>query len=610
MDFDPLCFGKCDGVSLEEQSGPQLLEWSELLELEPLVGHRDGPKYVIDGARPALADKVNKLLSTPFVNNVAFKQGARPRRPSHDGLGSTIDAAFWNIERGQQLPAIIDVLRASSDKPARDQLFAKRIRTDLRTGTARTELDHQLDALGTIDVLVLNEVDRYVKRSGYTDVVAELGKALDMNWAWGAEFIEIDPVMLGTQKFERKDFLNVDATTNQVIDDGSIPESELAQNVTDANAMTAVDSSKSRNVHGNAILSRYPILKARTIPLETVCWDWNSGERKPREWIQEAKSYFAEKLFLEKVMPQIRDGGRAMLVVDLYVPGLTAAGTTMEKVAGERDNVLTVVTAHLENMTAPECRARQMKEVMAKIADVKNPVLFGGDLNTFGTDGKPTTIEGLIAAKIFNWQWIARQVASRLVPYAGWVFTAADVINWVRLRDDPTGVNIPVLLPNPERGMFDAVENQHFADGGVFDFRGDKTRTINGTGKTLANSNQRDDKGFKTSSSLERTLGVGNTSFVGKWKIDWMFVRGYARATRDTKASYRMAPHLPRTLEELQLSTIDPATGTSLRLSDHAPITVVLPLKDPCKEGSTCSGDDPGTLAFGDLTWDTANTMP
>src|SRR6185503_3373307 len=134
-------------------------------------------------------------------------------------------------------------------------------------------------------------------------------------------------------------------------------------------------------------------------------------------------------------------------------------------------------------------------------------------------------------------------------------------------------------------------------------------RTVNGTAKTLANSNQRDSKGFKTTSSLARTLDAGGITFVGKFKIDWLFVRGYQRAARDTKASYRMAPHLPRALEELQLGTIDPATGTRERLSDHAAVTLSLPLADPCREGA-CTGDAAGGLEFGDVSWEDQNTIP
>src|SRR5438270_12957140 len=34
-----------------------------------------------------------------------------------------------------------------------------------------------------------------MKRTDYGCVVCELGKALDMNWAWGVEFVDVDPTM-------------------------------------------------------------------------------------------------------------------------------------------------------------------------------------------------------------------------------------------------------------------------------------------------------------------------------------------------------------------------------------------------------------------------------
>jgi hypothetical protein len=180
------------------------------------------------------------------------------------------------------------------------------------------------------------------------------------------------------------------------------------------------------------------------------------------------------------------------------------------------------------------------------------------------------------------------------------VFNVSSAVNFVRLKDDPTGVNVPLLLPNPEKGLFDAVERHVFADFGRFDFRGDETRTVNGTAKTLANSNQRDAKGFKTTSSLQRTIGVGDFTIFGKWKIDWFFVRGYQRSPRDPRATYRMAPHFPRTLEELRDAT------APHRLSDHAPMTVDLPLHDTCRDGA-CTGTSVPPLSFDDTTWTEAN---
>src|SRR3954463_308109 len=62
----------------------------------------------------------------------------------------------WNIEQGQQYDSILNSLRT-------------------------------LDA----DVLLLQEVDRHVGRTGYRDIARDLAHALDLNWVSGGEFQEI-----------------------------------------------------------------------------------------------------------------------------------------------------------------------------------------------------------------------------------------------------------------------------------------------------------------------------------------------------------------------------------------------------------------------------------
>ena len=52
------------------------------------------------------------------------------------------------------------------------------------------------------DVIVLNEVDWGVKRTKYNNVIERLGTTLKMNYAYGVEFVEIDPISLGIEKFE------------------------------------------------------------------------------------------------------------------------------------------------------------------------------------------------------------------------------------------------------------------------------------------------------------------------------------------------------------------------------------------------------------------------
>jgi hypothetical protein len=82
---------------------------------------------------------------------------------------------------------------------------------------------------------------------------------------------------------------------------------------------------------------------------------------------------------------------------------------------------------------------------------------------------------------------------------------------------------------------------------------------------TLANSNQRDVKGFATTFQFERALEV-----VGKVKLDWIFVKAYLASPRDDNGRYRFAPRFARTL-----GSINYALPT--RLSDHDPISVDLP---------------------------------
>lgn len=582
-----MCGGRC-----VERSEPPMFDYGELTQLSALPGGRGALRYLLEGGDDALEDKLNRLLDEPTISNEAFYRGARPHRPTDPELGPTIRAAVWNIERGQELALIREAFLAAADPSARERFIAERVRPDVQSDPA---IQTQLDALAKLDIIVLNETDIGMKRSGYAHVAEELATALDMNFAFAVEFVEIDPIALGLEKFAAPDFLPADGETGATIDDGSVPLAERDKLAAEANELSSVDAERARNLHGNAILSRYPIVSTKVLPLKTRCWDWNADERKPRDLAGRGMAYLSEKVFLEKSMREMRHGGRTMLMVDLYVPGENAVGTTMEYVPGVRSDVVTVVNAHLEAKSTPSCRKEQMKEILAQVAQIKNPVILAGDLNTLGTDGRPMTVERLLFSRFYDPEWIARQMIGRLSPYAGWVFTMRDVLNWIRLKDDPTGIDIPFLLPNDERGLFDAIEGHRFADGGVFDFRGDEVRTVNETAKTLANSNQRDDKGFKTTFAFQRTLGIGDFTFFGKFKLDWMFVRGWARSPRDGRASYRMAPHFPRTLEELR-------DATSPRLSDHAPLTVLLPIQDPCKEG-TCPNDPVSDLEYGTDDW-------
>ena len=120
-------------------------------------------------------------------------------------------------------------------------------------------LNAQMDVLQSADVLVLNEVDWGMKRSDYRAVVKDLADALKMNWAYGVEFVEVDPKVLGTQSFA-----DVENETER---------KELDE-------LFSADKSRLLALHGNAILSRYPLRDVKLVPFQYQAYDWYNGEKK------------------------------------------------------------------------------------------------------------------------------------------------------------------------------------------------------------------------------------------------------------------------------------------------------------------------------------------
>lgn len=476
-----------------------------------------------------LDEKLRTVLTTPFVSNEAYYRGAKPHRPLINGVGPALRVAHWNIERGIQLDRI-------------KKLFAepKEFLRDLPTATEASKsawIEAEMEHLREADVIVLNEVDWGLKRSNYRAVISELGHALDMNWAYGIEFVEVDPINLGSENFEG-------------IEDAAVREQLVAE--------IQVHKERLRGLHGTAILSRYPIRDARLVPFETVGYDWFAGEHKRVAPIEKGKRAVAGTVFLERVSREIRRGGRTSLIVTIDVPYLP-------------EKRVTVAAPHLENRTKPENRRKQMAELLKLIEEDRNPVIIAGDLNTTLSDTQPTNIKREVYRRVGSSQFWANTG----IKYATGVGLLYDVVkgsvNFFKNQQDPTAKNIPIVGPNPEAALFEDLEKFRFRDGTVFDFRGDKPRTINQTEGTLANSNQRDDKGFAVTYEVERTIGPA-----GKLKLDWIFVKSYLESPRNSGGPYRFAPHFARTLEELNYSG-------ERRISDHNPIVVDLPFSEPAE---------------------------
>jgi endonuclease/exonuclease/phosphatase family metal-dependent hydrolase len=498
-------------------TGPALLTFDELVTLS----ETDQP--------PApLKEKVDILLSTPFLSNASTVTAWQPHRPAVDGLGPVLRVASWNIERGLNFELI---KLAFSDPSAFKEAALKRgaLNADKLAG-----IEGQLRTLREADIIVLNEVDLGMKRTDYRDVTEDLAHALGMNYTYGVEFVEVDRLGdLGLETVQLEDPVLSEQMRNDLRPD---PDRYLG-------------------LHGNAILSRYPIQRARLVRLP-VCHDWYKTEKAAISKLEQGKRIAANKLFLERIEREVRVGGRMAIVADVSIPELPGG-------------VVTVVNVHLENKCKPGCRSKQMDALLAQIQELDHPVIMAGDLNTTGADGTPTSIRREILKRVKNYEFWVTQALKWGTP-AALPLAALTPVNYFRNYLDPTSAHVPVIGSNKEAILFRHIERFRFADKMAFDFRGETEHNRHDKEGTLANSNQRGGKGFVPTFTLQRDFG----GLVGRYKIDWFFVKPFIPQPRGEGMSYAFAPHFPLTMRDLNSAVPD-------GVSDHAPITVDLPLLNP-----------------------------
>lgn len=505
--------------AVTEQSGnPSTLSFDDLVALAST------PKPEGD-----LARRLDTLLNTPFVQSVPTTTDIQPpHRPNVPGLGIVLRVAQWNIERGLNFKLIQAALSDPNE-------FLRLANVDARISLSqRKTVESQLATLQGVDVLVLNEADRGMKRTEYRDVTRDLATALHMNYAYGVEFVEVDPLFgLGTEQVHFND---------------APQDQRLQQDL-------QVDRQRYQGLHGTAILSRYPIARVRILRLP-VCYDWYGKEYKAISQLEAGRRWSAHKLFGERVERELRHGGRMALITDISVPDLPTGQAT-------------IVATHLENKCRPGCRQRQMQALLPAVKEDSNPILLVGDLNTTGRDNTPTSIRNEIMTRVTDYKFWIGQALSHFHPLGVFQYTLVPV-RYFHGYNDPTAFHLPILWDNRERALFENVERFRFADGRTFDFRGERDRTFPAKGRTLANSNQRGGKGFAPTYSFARDFG----GLAGRFKIDWIFVKPFIEEPRRMGQSYRFAPHFPVTMRELNESVPD-------RISDHPPITVDLPLTEP-----------------------------
>lgn len=152
------------------------------------------------------------------------------------------------------------------------------------------------------DIIFANELDWGMARSGNRNITEDIARALGMNYAFGIEFI-----------------------------------------TTKANK----DSNREGR-HGNAILSRYPLLDARVLRLPVI-YNWFNREGDSRLGTRVA------------ILARIKAAGQDIGLVCL----------------------------HLENRATPQERERQLRYILEEADKAFSglPVLVGGDMNTNTVDG-------------------------------------------------------------------------------------------------------------------------------------------------------------------------------------------------------------------------------
>jgi endonuclease/exonuclease/phosphatase family metal-dependent hydrolase len=260
-----------------------------------------------------------------------------------------------------------------------------------------------------------------------------------MNYAYGVEFVEVDPVF--------------DLNTEQLHLADAQKDRRLQQDL-------HVDRERYRGLHGTAILSRYPIEKARILRLP-VCYDWYGEEYKGISKLEHGKRWTARKLFRERVERKLRQGGRMALIADISVPDLPNGHAS-------------IVATHLENKCQPACRRRQMQALLADSKSNTNPLVIAGDLNTTSRDNTPTSIRNEIMTRFTDYQFWAGQAISHFHPQGVFQYTLFPVHYW-HGYDDPTAFHLPILWENRERALFKTLEEFRFANNHAFDFRGTRT---------------------------------------------------------------------------------------------------------------------------------------
>ena len=271
--------------------------------------------------------------------------------------------------------------------------------------------------------------------------------------------------------------------------------------------------------------------------------------------MEKGRRLSVKALFDFETIRELKIGGRGFTRVDLHVPNVP-------------HETISVINIHLEIKTTPARRKQQLDEILSYVKDIENPVIFAGDFNSASRDVSQTSVTKLTSNTVTEPSNLVS--AGLFLAEVTGITTVRRALNLLKNYGDPLAPDIPGILPNKKKQLFKRLENFRFTDGGAFDFRGDKKRSLDEVGGKLSNSNQRlRAKGFTFTYSVPRPIGV-----IGLQRLDWIFVKAFLTDPTDKNGSYKLAPHFGETLDLMNKSVKE-------RFSDHHPITTVLPFDEP-----------------------------
>lgn len=475
-----------------------------------------------------LKEKVNNFFSDPIISNEAYYHGMKPHRHFDPQIGPCIRIASWNIEKSINVKDAIKVFK--SEYELLDRIDPQKLNRFLQIETI---LEQRIKFIKA-DIIVLQEMEIGMKRSGYLNAAKEIASTLGMNYTYAPQYLEVDPVQLGLEKIYHEEGEVDEEATNYFLENKDLY----------------------KGVFGSAVLSRYPIKNVVLFPLENQGYDWYYGEEPNTTFLEKTRRFGSKIAFKNEITREMKVGGRHFFRVDLEVPDIPG-------------KTLTIINIHLEIKCLPEAREKQITEILSYIKEIKNPVIVLGDFNSAPVDLSPTSVTRMASRNLKNRSnWLS---AATTLTGAGLIINSArNITNAVKNLQNPLAPDIPIIAPNKVKGMFDTIEYFRFTDGGAFDFRGDSERSVNGKHGKLANSNQKDLKAFKTTFRVKRVIA----KVIGTFRLDWVFVKSYLKDPLNQEGPYRLAPHFGETLSELNNSLFT-------KISDHDPNVVDLPIFEP-----------------------------